>query len=267
MGDYWEDAAYNAVISALEDAAVDDLLGVVSFASDHHEHFGRECESYEKLSAYLEELYDEIYYAHAPFEGGEAIFEGDSQSVVGDILETTDYENFFISVRDPDDGSSILTSKELVEDSAESKILRLEFHDIGKELAEYFARHPEKLREIDPYAFEKLMAAVFKNRGFDVQLTPRSKDGGLDLALISRNDVGAAMTLVDCKRYAAHKKVGVEVVRGLYGVVEKKRATGGLIVTTSFFTSGAVAERDELRYRMELADYNKVQEYLKSWRR
>jgi restriction endonuclease Mrr len=85
--------------------------------------------------------------------------------------------------------------------------------------------------------------------------------------LLKRSDVGAAMTLVDCKRYNASNKVGVEVVRGLYGVVEAQKATGGMIVTTSTFTSGAKKFRDELKYRMGLTDLNDIRGLLRDWRK
>jgi restriction endonuclease Mrr len=55
-------------------------------------------------------------------------------------------------------------------------------------------------------------------------------------------------------------------VRGLYGLVEAERATSGLIVTTSYFTTGAVAERERLKYRMALADFDKVKDFLTNWR-
>lgn len=262
----WEDDAEDAVKEALENASVDDVRGVVTFGSGLGHQFDHECAKWDDLIHYLEEIYDQAWYANVPFEGGEAVFESDSPGNVGDLLADTEFEEFFVEIREPDDAKPIITARELVRTPAESGILRVEFRDIEKELVEYFAKHPEKLREIDPYDFEKLMAAIFKNRGFDVQLTPKSKDGGVDLMLLKRSDLGAAMTLVDCKRYAAHNKVGVEVVRGLYGVVERERATSGLIVTTSYFTSGAVAERERLKYRMGLADYDNVQQFLKDWR-
>ena len=33
------------------------------------------------------EAYDEAWYANVPFEGGEAVFESDSQSEVGEALD------------------------------------------------------------------------------------------------------------------------------------------------------------------------------------
>jgi restriction endonuclease Mrr len=55
-------------------------------------------------------------------------------------------------------------------------------------------------------------------------------------------------------------------VRGLYGVVEEKRATQGLIVTTSYFTKDAIAFRDRLPYRLSLADFDRLTTFLRQWR-
>ena len=262
----WEDEAFDVVQYAIENASVDDVRGTVFFDSDFGHKFGHECQTFDELQEHLAEIYDEAWYSYVPFDGGQAVFESDPLGKVGDILAGSDFEDFFRQIRDPENASRILTSSELVRTAAKSQLLLLEFHDVGKELAEYFAKNPDELREIDPRVFEKLMAAIFGNRGFDVTLTPATRDGGVDLMLLKRTDIGAAMTLVQCKRNAEHHKVGVGVVRGLYGAVERERATSGLIVTTSFFTADAIAERKRIEHRMQLADFNNVKQFLEDWR-
>jgi restriction endonuclease Mrr len=123
------------------------------------------------------------------------------------------------------------------------------------------------MREIDPRKFEELIAELFRDKGYDVQLTPRSKDGGRDILVIERDDIGSALTLVECKRYAQNNKVGVDIIRGLYGVVCEERATRGLLATTSYFTSGAKAFRDKVPYRLGLADFDILREMLSQFRR
>ncbi|MFL5860651.1 MAG: restriction endonuclease, partial [Solirubrobacteraceae bacterium] len=51
------------------------------------------------------------------------------------------------------------------------------------------------------------------------------------------------------------RNVGVGVVRQLYGVVEAKRASGGLLATTSFFSPDAKRFQEEIPFRLELKDY------------
>jgi restriction system protein len=89
-----------------------------------------------------------------------------------------------------------------------------------------------------PRKFEELVADMFRNQGYEVTLTPSSNDGGMDVIAVRRDGIGTVMIVVECKRYAEDNKVGVEIARGLYGVVEQRRATRGIIATTSFFTKG-----------------------------
>ena len=60
--------------------------------------------------------------------------------------------------------------------------------------------------------------------------------------------------------------VGVELVRGLHSVVETAKATSGLLVTTSYFTKGARALQDTYKHRLDLADFNRLQGMLKSYK-
>lgn len=61
-------------------------------------------------------------------------------------------------------------------------------------------------------------------------------DGGVDLVLTR----GGEKHLVQCKQWRAFK-VGVEVVRELYGVMAAKGATGGFVVTAGRFSDQAKA--------------------------
>lgn len=85
--------------------------------------------------------------------------------------------------------------------------------------------------------FERLVGEAFRLRGFSVQEQGGSApDGGVDLVLTK----GREKFLVQCKQWKAYK-VGVEVVRELYGVMASRGAAGGFVVTSGRFTSDAQA--------------------------
>lgn len=117
--------------------------------------------------------------------------------------------------------------------------VRIEMGSVNEELIKFLAAHPERLQTLDPRYFEQVVAEIFRDFGYDVILTPRSKDGGLDVRAIRKDSVGTLLYLIECKRYASHRPVGVEIVRGLYGVAALEKATHGVIATTSHFTKGA----------------------------
>lgn len=112
--------------------------------------------------------------------------------------------------------------------------------DVEREMFAYFSRHPDQMRLIPPRKFEELVAAIFRNNGFEVTLTPETRDGGIDIFAFQKNVFGGDLLhLIECKRYAANNKVGVGVVQRLAGVVDLHRANRGIIVTTSSFTEDA----------------------------
>lgn len=83
--------------------------------------------------------------------------------------------------------------------------------------------------------FEVLAGEAFRLQGFRVlQTGGGGADGGVDLVLTK----GGEKFLVQCKQWKAYK-VGVEVVRELYGVMAARGATGGFVVTSGTFSDDA----------------------------
>lgn len=83
--------------------------------------------------------------------------------------------------------------------------------------------------------FEMLVGEAFRLRGFRVaESGGAGPDGGVDLVLKK----GAETFLVQCKQWKA-LKVGVEIVRELYGVMGARGAAGGFVVTSGRFTDDA----------------------------
>lgn len=88
--------------------------------------------------------------------------------------------------------------------------------------------------------FELLVGESFRLQGYQVQETGGGgPDGGIDLVLSRPGKNGSEKFLVQCKQWRAYK-VGVDVVRELYGVMAAKGATGGFVVTSGRFTDEAV---------------------------
>jgi Restriction endonuclease len=106
------------------------------------------------------------------------------------------------------------------------------------ELGAFLRSHTNALYDLSWRRFESLVADVYRQLGFNVILTQPSKDDGADI-LILRNDNLSVNAIIECKRFAAERRVGVSLVRTLVGAAvmwDVRRAT---LVTTSEFTSGA----------------------------
>lgn len=130
--------------------------------------------------------------------------------------------------------------------------------DIVKNLA----KNPNDLFSMPPRKFEELVAHILEQQGMQTQLTPRTRDGGRDVLAWFTTPVGRFLYLVECKRYAPERLVGVGLVRQLYGVVEEERASGGIFVTTSRFTKDAWGFEGRCGSRMKLADYRTLVDWL-----
>lgn len=150
--------------------------------------------------------------------------------------------------------------------AAPNRIVAVNCADLTSELVAELRQHPDRLWELGPRQFEEFVASLFRNNGFEVELTPPTRDGGVDLWVARKEPVGSQLYAVECKRYRSTRRVGVEVVRGVYGVVASKQATGGVVVTTSTFTKDAVTFAKPLEYRLALRDYDALVEWLRGMR-
>ena len=84
--------------------------------------------------------------------------------------------------------------------------------------------------------FELLVGEAFRLDGFSVQERGgASPDGGIDIVLLR----GSEKYFVQCKHWKS-LKVGVDVVRELYGVMAAHGAVGGFVVTSGGFTKDAI---------------------------
>lgn len=83
--------------------------------------------------------------------------------------------------------------------------------------------------------FEALVGEMFRRKGFSViERGGNGPDGGVDLELRA----GADKYFVQCKQWKS-RKVGVAVVRELYGVMAAEQAVGGFVVASGDFTDDA----------------------------
>ena len=97
------------------------------------------------------------------------------------------------------------------------------------------AQSADALNCMNWQAFETLVGESFRLQGYQVtEIGGGGADGGVDLVLTK----GGEKFLVQCKQWRA-MKVGVEIVRELYGVMAARGATGGFVVTSGRFSDDA----------------------------
>ena len=113
------------------------------------------------------------------------------------------------------DASAIIRSRYILQDR----------HDLSARI--------DLLLSLDWRDFEYLVAGLYAAQNYQVEVTPAQKDRGKDIiATGSRGE----LVYIECKNWKG--KVDAAVVASLAGRVETERATRGVLVATSGFTSG-----------------------------
>lgn len=133
--------------------------------------------------------------------------------------------------------------------------------DVFEEIYAHFARRPDDLHRLHWREFEILLYRIFQNQGFQAELGPGSGDGGVDIRLLQRDPLGDMMTLVQAKKYAATRKIGLEAVAALHGVADVEGAHQSLFVTTSSYLPVAQNFAGRTSGRLSLATPHDVTQW------
>jgi hypothetical protein len=132
---------------------------------------------------------------------------------------------------------------------------------LDAKLLEYFRRHPARLHELTSRQFEEIIAILFEEFGFSVELTKRTRDGGKDIVAV-RHSPAKLKYLIECKHYSQGHVVGVGIVRELLGVVTLEKGSKGILATTSHFTREATAVFKTIPWLLEGRDFDGLVEWL-----
>ncbi|QFR02502.1 restriction endonuclease [Streptomyces phaeolivaceus] len=109
--------------------------------------------------------------------------------------------------------------------------------DVGNGVVTHGGEDEPDLLEMDPLAFESLVAELFRAMGMQAVTTQRSGDGGVDVDALDPTPIRGGKIVVQVKRY--RNTVPPSAVRDLYGTVQDAGANKGVLVTTSKFGPGS----------------------------
>lgn len=129
---------------------------------------------------------------------------------------------------------------------------------VNKRILDKISRKPHEIYQLNPRQFEMLVAELFEERGYKVELTQQTRDGGKDLIILDHREIGNLMIYAECKQYAPDRPVGVSVVSDLVGRMTADRATAGIIVTSSYFSPDAKNFQSKFEHQISLIDFVKL---------
>ena len=137
--------------------------------------------------------------------------------------------------------------------------IQLLIMSVSHEFAKLVAREPSTLDHLEWRDLERMMARVMEALGFDVTLTPPSKDGGKDLILNCRATRGLESFIVELKHWRSGKRVGKAAVSDFFEVIVSEERSGGLFLSTSGYNTDAFEGLTEItRQRLRLGEKTKV---------
>jgi len=90
------------------------------------------------------------------------------------------------------------------------------------------------IKQLSWREFEELVGEYYRRQGYTVTETEAGPDGGVDLVLQKDTE----KTLVQCKQWKK-SKVGVSIIREIFGVMKADHASHAIVVTTGEFTKDA----------------------------
>jgi len=115
----------------------------------------------------------------------------------------------------------------------------------------------DKLRTVDPLAFERLVLKVLRGMGYgkdgSLDTTKASHDEGID-GIISEDPLGLDRIYMQAKRYQDGSNVGAQEIRAFIGALVTHQGDRGVFITSSGFTQSARDAVRQANARIELID-------------
>lgn len=182
---------------------------------------------------------------------GRRILEKGSLSL-NDLQNDIDFINHRESVKSESNNVLETEKTSIVNDSPQDLIdsgFRAIETDVKAELL-------ERLKEIDPYYFEKVILLLLEKMGYgEFVETPLSGDGGID-GIINEDKLGLEKIYTQAKRYNGNK-VREKDIRNFIGAMSGD-TNKGVFITTSTFDEHAIKKAREAHHTIVLIDGAKL---------
>jgi HJR/Mrr/RecB family endonuclease len=139
--------------------------------------------------------------------------------------------------------------------------------DITSDIIALLAQEPDRLRDLNPAAFEGLVCNRLTTMGLAVERvgpSTYSKDGGIDIVAWPRSSVFPFLMAVQVKHIRSpDRKIGPEPIRSLLGTIQLHGFNAGLLVTNSTFTPDARWAAEQRGVLMRLRDMDDLRRWLR----
>ncbi len=134
------------------------------------------------------------------------------------------------------------------------------------EIMSHLSKKYSDIYNLAPRRFEEVVSRVFLGMGYTIELTKSTRDGGADIICLAKGS--GKIIIVECKRYAESRKVGIDLVHRLVGAKYDFGADAAYLVTTSSFTKPACSSAHNLNRQnlnVNLVDGHELLKLLKCY--
>lgn len=175
--------------------------------------------------------------------------------------EFREYSNVAISTTNT--AASDPGSVEDIKEMTPTEQMDSAFKSINEDLA---ADLLQKVLEMSPEFFEKLVLDLLLNMGFGSRnkemaiVTPTSHDNGVD-GIIPEDALGLDKIYIQAKRYTDNP-VSKPEIHKFIGALDEQKASKGVFITTSKFTSGAKETAEKASKKIVLIDGKTLADYM-----
>jgi hypothetical protein len=125
--------------------------------------------------------------------------------------------------------------------------------------------NPKMIFQVSSREFEEIIAELFHARGFEVELTKQTRDGGRDIIAVFEHLNIRSKYLIECKRYSPDNKVTLSIVQRLFGIKIAESANKAILATTSSYTKPAQAFAANHIWDLDLKSYNDIIGWIKNY--
>ncbi len=116
-----------------------------------------------------------------------------------------------------------------------------------------------RLRNVDPYEFEELVAELWELNGWDATVSSGSNDRGVDITAEKDEGLTTTTQAIQVKRYSADNRITRDKVQQYHAMqVQDAKVDQAVVVTTSDFSRGA--EEWAAEHGMQLIDIDDLLE-------
>jgi len=154
--------------------------------------------------------------------------------------------------------NSQIFSNEEFEEKEYTSVIEV-VNDMIHKLCKLIAEDKASLEDLEWRDLERIIAESLSTIGFDIILTPSSKDGGKDIIAEWKMNGSKKQFYIEIKHWNKKSKVGMKYISSFLKVNIKDKTNGGLFISSSGYTNDVLNYVNELsKQKIKLANETKV---------